>query len=421
MSHHPATTKDSTSISLWNTGYNSYLAWNDNNWLISNVTGSAESGTAFATGKKTYSSAIGLDINKNKLKNITELAKDLGKSAGVVSSVQWSHATPASFVAHNQKRDNYSEIAKEMLLDSKMDVIMGGGHPYFDNSGNKSENPLPLLDSSKTSYPYMFIGGEDSWNMLKNAETFCKTPSINGNTTVQDIDGDNIPDTWTLIESKEDFEKLMTGNAPKRVLGTFKALSTLQQSRINPKDSKNLNLGREDAYIVPFNDDVPALKDMALGAINILSKNNNGFFLMIEGGAVDWANHDNQSGRLIEEQHDFDEAVEACVEWVNKNSNWDETLIIVTGDHETGYLTGTKDKVVFSDNLKAYHVKDRGKGKMPEMYFHHDSHTNQLIPLFAKGAGSELFHIFADEYDYHRGAFLSNSEVGQIMFLLFQK
>ncbi len=61
---------------------------------------------------------------------------------------------------------------------------------------------------------------------------------------------------------------------------------------------------------------------------------------MVEGGAVDWAAHANQSGRVIEEEIDFNHSVEAVVEWVEKNSNWGETLVIVTGDHETGYLTG---------------------------------------------------------------------------------
>jgi alkaline phosphatase len=79
---------------------------------------------------------------------------------------------------------------------------------------------------------------------------------------------------------------------------------------------------------------------MTSAAINVLDNNPDGFFLMIEGGAADWASHANQSGRVIEEQIAFEKAIETVIEWVNKNSTWDDTLLIVTSDHETGYITG---------------------------------------------------------------------------------
>ena len=93
-------------------------------------------------------------------------------------------------------------------------------------------------------------------------------------------------------------------------------------------------------YTVPMNANVPDLATMTKGALNVLDANRKGFFLMVEGGAVDWASHANQPGRIIEEQVDFNEAVTAVCRWVRRNSSWDETLVIVTGDHETGYLWG---------------------------------------------------------------------------------
>jgi alkaline phosphatase len=416
MSHYPAKLSDTINdITKWNTGYNSYYAWNDPLWLNRNVTGSASSGTAIATGKKTYNNSIGLDINHNKIKNITERAAEIGKYAGVVTSVPFSHATPACMAAHNKNRNNYEEIARDMLLDSKLSVIMGAGHPLYDSDGNllKDENADMVFGDEN----YKYVGGKATWDMLTNKAIKCNTSNNQGTHSVQDIDDDGQPDPWILIQDRKEFQELTKGETPKRVIGIPKVAYTLQQSR----KSNNQNGQNEAAYTVAFIENIPTLEGMALGALNVLDNDPEGFFLMIEGGAIDWACHDNQPGRLIEEQSDFDDAVKGVCDWVEENSNWDETLLIVTGDHETGFLTGTKDTIAFGNDLSGYRIKDRGKGNMPEMYFHSDNHTNQLIPFYAKGSGSGLFNLIADEYDYHRGPYITNSEIGIVMFLLWRR
>ena len=78
-----------------------------------------------STGVKTYDGAIGVDLEGLPLEHALELAEEKGKATGVVTSVEWSHATPAGFVAHNVSRNNYAEIAQEMIYDSAVDVIMG--------------------------------------------------------------------------------------------------------------------------------------------------------------------------------------------------------------------------------------------------------------------------------------------------------
>ncbi len=100
---------------------------------------------------------------------------------------------------------------------------------------------------------------------------------------------------------------------------------------------------------------------MTKGALNVLDNDPDGFFLMVEGGAVDWANHANQLGRLIEEQNDFNNAVDEAIVWIKANGGFEKNLLIVTGDHECGYLTGAKDS--FSD------VTNNGKGSLPGAYF----------------------------------------------------
>ena len=93
-------------------------------------------------------------------------------------------------------------------------------------------------------------------------------------------------------------------------------------------------------FVVPYTSSVPDLATMTRGALNVLDDDPDGLFLMVEGGAVDHAAHVGQSGRLIEEELAFDDAVDAVVAWVEARSSWSETLVIVTGDHETGYRWG---------------------------------------------------------------------------------
>ena len=175
--------------------------------------------------------------------------------------------------------------------------------------------------------------------------------------------------------------------------------TTLQQARGG--DAK------ADAYEVEQNNNVPGLDVMTTGALNVLDNDEDGFFLMVEGGAIDWAGHANQSGRLIEEQAAFNDSVEAVYEWVEENSKWGETLLIVTGDHETGYLTGTAG--VYDE------VVNNGEGVMPTMAWNSGNHTNQLIPFFAKGAGAEILKKVADETDPVRGAYLDNTEISEVI------
>jgi alkaline phosphatase len=155
---------------------------------------------------------------------------------------------------------------------------------------------------------------------------------------------------------------------------------------------------------------------MTRGAINVLSRNPNGFFLLVEGGAVDWANHANHMARMIEEQVDFTHAIEAVVQWVDAHSNWDETLLIVTADHETGDLWGpdsgpTSDMLHFPWDP----IQNNGKGKMPGYRYHSTGHAGSLVPLFARGRGAELFARLVDGQDPMYGPYVDNTDVFKVM------
>lgn len=313
-------------------------------------TDSAAAATALATGQKTYNNAINWSNNDTKLKHIGEYAVESGRSLGSISTVQWTHATPAGFLSHNASRNEYSAMAQDIVNSGMASVVMGAGHPNFDKEGKPVE--------AKDDKAYRYVGGKDTWDKLKNGET-----------------------DYVLIETKEDFEKLAAG---KFDLGNkTKLLGTVQNHLTTQFNRPGVAMGQ------PL-ENQPSLATMTKGALNVLSKNEKGFFLMVEGGAVDWAAHANNLPRLIEEQIDFNLAVEAVAEWVEANSSWDETLIIVTTDHGNGLLQGPdSNSTAYSDLI------NQGAGALPLVRWHTDTHTRELVPLYAHGKGAEFFRDVA--------------------------
>jgi alkaline phosphatase len=369
--------------------YNPELAWRDFKYVEQKPTDSAAASTAMSTGVKTSNGAINVDATETKLLSLVERFEAIGKTTGVITTVPFSHATPAGMVAHNRTRNNYQEIAAEMIQMSGLDVIIGAGHPFYDDFGRATENP-----------EYKYVGGESVWNAL-----------VNG-TAGNDADGDQVPDKWRLIETRAAFQQIAAGTNIKRLIGIPQVRSTLQQKRAGAVQA--------DPFVTPRIESVPTLTEMSLAGLTVLNQDPDGFFVMIEGGAIDWASHDNQSGRMIEEQVDFNRAVAAVYHWVEKNSNWEETLLIITSDHECGYLTGPGSGKTDSDGLLWKPIMNRGQGKLPGMEWHSGQHTNQLIPLFALGAGSEKFHPLADQVDSVRGKYIDNTEIARVIIELIK-
>ncbi|MEL6920379.1 MAG: alkaline phosphatase [Pseudomonadota bacterium] len=376
-------------------------------------TDSAAAGTALMTGRKTSNGRVNQDwTGEENFTTIAQIAMDQGKSAGAVASVMLSHATPAAVIAHNISRNNYVEIANEMFA-SDLDVIMGPGHPLFDNSGNQIE--------PEDEDAYRFVGGSETLAALTS------DAGLNG---------------FSFIDAKADFEALAAGEAlPERVIGVAQSGSTLQASREGLPDA-------DTPSGMAYNPVVPDLATMSLGALNVLNQDEDGFFVMIEGGAVDWMGHANNMERFIEEQIDFNLAVDAVIDWVEENSSWDETLLIVTSDHECGGIWGEgtwtnldggpiaadrSDEALLSarfdpseDIFNEYlAVQDRGAGNMPGYMFSSRNHTNELVPLWALGVGSELFaqftktdlraaELWGKQYDWE-GDYIDNTSVFHVM------
>jgi len=391
---------------------------------LDRYTDSAAAGTAIATGIKTYNGAIGVDTNKTEIKNLIEYAEDSKMSTGVISSVMFSHATPASFVAHNPDRGQYEKISQEMITESKVEVIMGAGHPYYNSNGKKVKGKSEKFDyqnqdknSDKMQVSYKYVGGEQTWKKVVQ------------NKVGNDCDYDGAPENWKLIQKRAAFKKLSQGKTPERVLGVPQVRNTLHYARKG--ESK-------EPFDVPLNNNIPRLAEMTSAGLNVLDNNKNGFFLMVEGGAVDWASHGNNSSRMIEELTDFNNSVQEVVNWVNENSNWQETLVIVTSDHECGYLFGPKSAVQkrevnsdcqeCPDRQRNYireigepihsiwkPIQNNGENNMPGMKWYSEGHSNLLVPFYAQGAGSKSFLTPADQEDLHYGKYLDNTELGQTL------
>ncbi len=329
-----------------------------------NPTDSAAAATAMAAGVKTLPGVIGKDPLLRPLKNIVETASKLGRATGVVTSVQISHATPAGMAAHSTSRASYKSIARHMIYDSELDVIMGCGHPLYDADG---------LSRDPADAEYKYVGG---------ASVFAD---------LTDGDGALARDgrCFTFVADTASFEALAAGELiADKVFGVARVAETLQQDRSG-------GCALPFSAACPMTESVPTLALMTQGALAVLSQEDDGFFLMVEGGAVDWANHDNDGVRLIEEQTGFNNAVAAVVAWVTDETNgssWDDTLVIVTADHGCGYIWGTEKESFILP-------QDNGPGVMPQMVYHHFSHTNMPVPLYAKGAGVELLQLLVDGRD----------------------
>jgi alkaline phosphatase len=344
--------------------YDPAAAWSDFSWVTQDATDSAAAGTALATGVKTENGMLGVDAEGYRVENLTERAKALGKAAGVVTTVPFSHATPAAYGAHNADRNDLTGVTNEYLAGN-LDVVIGAGHPWFD------DDHQPLL-----SPRYDYISQTDYERVSTG-----RTP-------------------FTFVEETSEFERLATvEDAPDRVFGAVQVASTLQQNRTGVAGSAPFEAERND---------VPTLSTLTQGALNVLSQDEDGFFAMVEGGAIDWAGHANDDAQMVEETVDFFDAVEATVEWVETESSWEETLVIVTADHETGYLAGPGADPNWTPISGA-------AGQVPAASWNSGNHTNGLVPLYAMGSGAEDLAALAVDRDPVRGAYVDNTDVANVL------
>lgn len=189
------------------------------------------------------------------------------------------------------------------------------------------------------------------------------------------------------------------------------------------------------------NDENPTLSQMTESALKVLSRDSDGFVLMVEGGAIDKAAHANEMNEMIGEVMDFNNAIQAVIDWVDDPSNdstWENTLVIVTADHETGYLTAEPglfanqplaevslrtlvlEKMQSDRGLRASWEDSNTNNKIDtgeKVYWAWNStnHTNSLVHVFVKGAGETDFFHYATGVDSIRGFYLDNTDIFKVM------
>jgi len=311
-----------------------------------NITDSAASGTALATGSKTTNGMIGTAPDSTSLTSIAYKIQDAGYKVGITTTVNIDHATPAVFYANSVDRNNYYAIGSQ-LATSGFDFFAGGS---FGNPTGKSADKRSLFDITKEA-GYTIAYGMEEFNAKKGVDKMVLFDVNNGedNTTLE----------YTLDRTEGE----------------------LSQS------------------------------DLVKAAIEQLS-NSDGFFLMSEGGLIDWGGHSNDLPTTIFEILSFDEAIQVAYEFYKKHP--ENTLIVVTADHATGGLTLSGEKYRYDlsplkeyvkpsneTNLKNYMTQKANTDVSDAcgIKWTTGSHTADQVPVWAVGAQSSLFAGRMDNTD----------------------
>jgi len=300
------------------------------------VTDSAAGGTALATGKKTKNGAIGvLKDLETPCTSIAAWAQKAGKAVGVATTVSITHATPASFYGHQPRRQMYYELGQDLCKS---------GYDFFAGS-----------DFNK---PYT-KEGEPSLHEQAQAAGY------------------------TIVKGYKEYQK--KGRKADKLI--------LLQS-----DEKNKKLNSEQLpYALDQDKNDLTLEQIVRAGINFLtSKQKDGFFFAIEGGMIDWACHRNDIGNCINEVLDLDKAIKVAYEFYQQHP--DETIIVISADHETGGLVmGTGPYELRTDLLKYQrHSIDELKWILREQYkkspkkFTWTAVEKQLREQMGFGAGIRL-------------------------------
>lgn len=264
-------------------------------------TDSAASGTAMSCGVKTFNAGVGVDADSQAVASIMDLARAKGIKTGFIVTSSVVHATPAAFYAHAYSRAAYEAIAAQ-LIESGMDVFVGGGEKYFVDRYSDNSNLLRLLEERNYA---VFDSDRTVGNNLKNV-------------------------------------------APEHKIALFTAY----------EDPLRASTGRR------------YFPDVTVQVIEALEKRSDkGYFLMVEASQVDWAAHANKAEWLALEMQDAYAMLDKVLAKVQKDQN---TLLIVTADHECGYMSLA------------------GK-RSPRVKFHTKVHSSQMVPVFATGPGAEEF------------------------------
>ncbi|MBQ8998140.1 MAG: alkaline phosphatase [Clostridium sp.] len=260
-------------------------------WANGPITDSAPGGTVYAAGEKTNNKYIGTSVNDTPMASILEGAESVGKATGIIATSEITHATPGDFTAHTNNRKYYNQILQQQI-NQDMEVVLGGG--FNKPSGFSSEVSTEEFESYY----------EEQVNNIKE-EGF---DFITTRDQLTSYNGDKLWGSFADADLKYDFDR--------------------------QSDNDNVQ---------------PSLAEMTNKAIEVLNKDEDGFFLMVEGSKVDWAAHANNTVGIVSDILAFDEAVKEAIEFAKADGN---TVVVVTTDHgNSGITIGSS---YYNENIESY-------------------------------------------------------------------
>ncbi|MGD1805461.1 alkaline phosphatase [Dapis sp. BLCC M126] len=363
---------------------------------------SAGTATALYSGEKTYVGAIGVEIHEHDIETLGEIARDLGKSFGTVSSVPFNHATPAAAIAHVNQRGKTTEdsvnaevdefghaipdndnILYQILNETQPELVLGGGHP--DGRGDERYMDLDTLEELRAGdYEYTFLErGENAGQTLLEVAAEI---DVNAGEKLFGLygargQGGNLP--WRTADG--DYSNAGLGG---------------RRDTTRPLDEGE-TVEEFIAKEVSYN---TTLMDMTTAALDVLGDDPDGFWVTIESGDIDWAAHDNNLDNMIGTTFDFEESVQIVMDWIEANGGYEENLLVVTADHDH-YFTLNNDFPELLREVGAEALTENPEpsasghfwGSDPEVKYGWGTHTTIPVPVYYEGAGSELLDALEGE------------------------
>lgn len=287
-------------------------------------TDSACSASSMTAGIKTYNGAINVDATGQQVTTIAHRAQLAGYAVGVVSSVPISHATPAAAYAHNVYRNDLQDLTRDLL-----------GLPSISHPAR----PLAGLD--------VLIGGGFGVVRAKDADQGTNFVPGNAYLTAADRQAADIAQGGRYVVAErtagtkgathlQNAAEMAARNG-HRLLGFFgvgSAKGHLPFATANGDYQPTIGRAKTaEKYASADLVENPTLAELTTAALTVLQARPRGFWLMVEPGDVDWANHDNNLDNAIGAVNSGDAAVRVITDWVRQHSNWNESLMILTADH----------------------------------------------------------------------------------------
>lgn len=254
------------------------------------VTDSAAASSSWGSGFRVKNGSLNIGVNNEEYLPIWQKFKRHGKSAGCVTTVPITHATPAGFCVSNKSRNSQPEIALQ-YLEQGFEVLLGGGQKYFDASKREDKKDVYQLYKEKN---------------------------------------------YQVVTTKEELNK---SDTTKKILGVFDDDALPYSVDYNNSDSLKKN--------------IPTLAEMTQKAISILNQNPNGFVLQVEAGKVDWAAHANDIAGLLFDQIAFDETIKVALDFAEKDKETLIIITTDHGNANPGIIYGSKANSNF-DSIEKY-------------------------------------------------------------------